>query len=122
MTREEMNAEASSFLARNGSIIYYLPRRENALNSYIKEAFIAGIELGEKRCKEEILDRAKRELDSKNISSEEGKLIFRIFPELCKSDYPNWICWLEKQKKQNFVLESTCNSDGYNSSISSQNP
>lgn len=150
MTKEEKDKEARRFLMQNGSIIRNL-HKEDAINSYIKEAFIAGIELGEKMYKEEVLGKAKQELDSKRISSEEVKLIFRIFPELCKSeddkireeivefldniwhlgknanlekwdkcDCSKWICWLEKQKKQNFILESTHDSEDYNSSISSE--
>ena len=84
MTREEKDKEARRFLIQNGSIIHNL-HREDAINSYVKEAFIAGIELGEKKYKEDILNKAKHELDSKHISSGEAEIIFRIFPELCKS-------------------------------------
>ena len=150
MTKEEKDKEARWFLIQNSCIIRNL-HKEDAINSCIKDAFIAGIELGEKTYKEKVLGKAKRELDSKGISGEEVKLIFRIFPELCKSeddkireeivefldsiwhlgknanlgkwdkcDCSKWICWLEKQKKQNSVLESTHDSDGYNSSISSE--
>lgn len=48
MTREEKEKEASRFLLQNGSIIDNL-HRENAINTYVKEAFVAGIDLGEQR-------------------------------------------------------------------------
>ena len=67
MTKAEKESEASSFLMRNGSIIYYLPRRENALNSYVKNAFIAGIELGENT----LIDKAVKWLECKyNLPSD----------------------------------------------------
>lgn len=58
MTKEEKKREASHFLMENGSIINNL-HRENAINSYVKEAFVAGIELGEKK----LLDKAVKWLE-----------------------------------------------------------
>ena len=63
--------------------LYNIYKMHKELN--VKEAFIAGIELGEKNYKEDILNKVKQELDSKHISSGEVEIIFRIFPELCKS-------------------------------------
>ena len=50
MKEEELKKAAILFLMHNGSIIYNL-HRENAINEYIKEAFIAGAKWAEEQMK-----------------------------------------------------------------------